>query len=237
MRRMLREHPAAGMLAAQLAVVLGYPFLANSGGGRAALGVVQLLAVAAAMRAVHHTTAFTRVAVLLGVPAMVFAVLESVRPNTDWVLLVSVALHVPFYVLVSYALLGYVFKDDVVSSDEIVATGAAFTVVAWAFAYLYEATQVLWPGSFGPNRPWFELLFLSFTALTSVGLSDFGPMLDHAKSIAIVEQVIGVFYVALVVSRLVGLGFSRSQSSDRPVRTDQTDQPDRTDRQDPSARE
>lgn len=215
MNKVLREHPAAGLLAAQLAVVLGYPFLDSSSGGRAALGVVQLLAVAAAMRAVHHTTAFTWLAVLLGVPAMVFAVLESVKPSTDWIVLVSVVLHVPFYFIVSVALLGYVFKDDVVTRDEIIATGAAFTVVAWAFAYLYAGTQVLWPGSFGHERPWFELLFLSFTALTSVGLSDFGPMLEHAKSVAIVEQVVGVFYVALVVSRLVGLALTRSESSER----------------------
>jgi hypothetical protein len=69
---------------------------------------------------------------------------------------------------------------------------------------------VIWPGSFtghgGPgDRTWFELLFLSFTTLTSVGLSDVTPVLAHARSFVIVEQVAGVLYVALVVARLVGL--------------------------------
>ena len=49
------------------------------------------------------------------------------------------------------------------------------------------------------------MLFLSFTTLTSVGLSDITPMLPHARSVVIIEQVAGVMYVALVVSRLVGL--------------------------------
>jgi len=48
-------------------------------------------------------------------------------------------------------------------------------------------------------------LFLSFTTLTSVGLSDVMPVLPNARSLVIVEQVAGVLYVALVVARLVGL--------------------------------
>ena len=108
----------------------------------------------------------------------------------------------------------YLFHDDRVTRDELYATGAAFTVVAWGFAYVYAAAQVIWPGSFagtgGPgDRSWFELLFLSFTTLTSVGLSDVTPVLAHARSLVMVEQVAGVMYVALVVARLVGLTVAR----------------------------
>ena len=91
-------------------------------------------------------------------------------------MLTSALVHAPFYFYVSYAMIRYLFHDDWVTRDELFATGAAFTVVAWAFAYLYAAAQVIWPGSFvganGVEQPWFNLLFLSFTNLTSVGLSD-----------------------------------------------------------------
>jgi hypothetical protein len=75
---------------------------------------------------------------------------------------------------------------------------------------------VVWPGSFvgagGPgDRTWFELLFLSFTTLTSVGLSDVVPVLAHARSLVVIEQVAGVLYVAMVVSRLVGLTVAHSR--------------------------
>jgi hypothetical protein len=50
-----------------------------------------------------------------------------------------------------------------------------------------------------------ELLFLSFTTLTSTGLSDVVPIEPNARSIVMLEQLAGVAYVALVVSRLVGL--------------------------------
>ena len=109
------------------------------------------------------------------------------------------------------------FKDRFVTRDELFATGATFTVVAWAFAYLYMACQVVWPGSFiaaiEPDAPrtWFELLFLSFTTLTSTGLSDVVPVLAQARSISMIEQVAGLMYVAFVISRLVGLTLLRGR--------------------------
>jgi hypothetical protein len=55
----------------------------------------------------------------------------------------SALLHAPFYFYVSYGMIKYLFHDDRVTRDELYATGAAFTVVAWGFAYLYVAAQVV----------------------------------------------------------------------------------------------
>ena len=210
----LRTHPSGVLLFGQLLVVLAYPFLDDSTGGRAVIGVVQMVVVFTAVAAVRLTPALSWVALLLGVPAMVFAVLEAVEPDTDWIVLTSAAVHAPFYFYVSYAMIRYLFHDDRVTHDELFATGAAFTVVAWAFAYVYAAAQVIWPGSFvganGDDQEWFSLLFLSFTNLTSVGLSDVVPLAAHARSLVMIEQVAGVMYVALVIARLVGLTVVRA---------------------------
>jgi hypothetical protein len=212
----LRDHPSGVLLVGQLLVVLAYPFLDTSTAGRAALGVVQMIVVFAAVAAVRLTPVLSWVALLLGVPAMVFAVLEAVQPHSDWIVLTSAGVHAPFYGYVSYAMIRYLFHDDRVTRDELFATGAAFTVVAWAFAYVYAAAQVLWPGSFvganGDEQSWFNLLFLSFTNLTSVGLSDVVPIDEHARSLVMVEQLAGVLYVALVIARLVGLTVARAAS-------------------------
>ena len=215
--RTLGRHPSALVLGAQLALVLAYPSLAGSAAGRAIAGVIQLVVLLSAVAAVRRTPALTWVVLLLGVPAVVLTVAEAIRPHADGLVLASAVVHAPFYFYVSYALIRYLFHDDKVTADELFATGAAFTVVAWGFAYLYAAAQVLWPGAFisytSPTGAvpldWFELLFLSFTAMTSVGLSDVYPVLAHARSLVMVEQVAGVFYVALVVARLVGLSARR----------------------------
>ncbi|MFC4784847.1 ion channel [Nocardioides sp. MAHUQ-72] len=213
--RLVRTHPSAVLLAAQLVAVLAYPFLDQNRAGRAIIGVVGMLVVLIALWAVRRTPALTWVAVLFGAPAMVTTILEAMDPQDDTMVLVNALLHAPFYFFISYGMIRYLFTDQRVTRDELYATGAAFTVVAWAFAYLYAATQVVWPGSFvnaagAGDRPWFELLFLSFTTLTSVGLSDVVPVLAHARSLVMVEQVAGVLYVALVVARLMGLTVARA---------------------------
>lgn len=203
-------HPSVVLLVAQLGTVLAYPFLDTSTAGRAALGVVQIGVVTLALWAVRRTPALSWVAVLLGVPAMAFSILEATVPDADWVMLTSGLVHAPFYFYVTYAMIRYLFHDEKVTRDELFATGATFTVLAWAFAYVYLAVQVIWPGSFlgvegAGDRTWFELLFLSFTTLTSVGLSDITPALAHARSFVMIEQLTGVLYIAMVITRLVSL--------------------------------
>ena len=74
----LRRNPCALLLAVQLLSVLAYPFLDSSALGRAGVGVVGLLVVAAALWRYRRTPALTWVALLIGVPAMVFTVLEAI---------------------------------------------------------------------------------------------------------------------------------------------------------------
>lgn len=204
------HHPSAVLLIAQLLAVLAYPFLVTSRGGSAVLGVISMVAVGLALRVVRNTPALTFIAVALGVPAAVMTLLEAFVPDEDWVMLTSALLHAPFYLYVFYGTIRYVFHDDSVTTDELYAIGAAFTVLAWGFAYVYVAVEIVWPGSIeplskeGPTR-FFDLLFFSFTNLTSVGLSDILPAGSHARSVVMVEQVGGVLYVAMIISRLVAM--------------------------------
>ena len=59
-----------------------------------------------------------------------------------------------------------------------------------------------------------ELLFLSFTTLSSTGLSDVVPVEPTARSIVMIEQLAGLAYLAIVVSRLVALTVHRPERDD-----------------------
>jgi hypothetical protein len=210
--------PSALLLGVQLFGVLLYPFMDESPVGRAALSTFGLAVLFLAVRAVRTTPALTWVAALLGLPIVVLTILEVADPFNSQVILWSSVLHAVFYFYTAVALLRYMFVDRFVTTDELWATGATFTVVAWAFAYTFMAVQVIWPGSFTaaitPDAPrtWFEMLFLSFTNLTSVGLSDITPVLPQARSWVMIEQVAGLMYVALVISRIVGLTITRQRA-------------------------
>ena len=215
------RHPSAVLLIVQLMGVLLYPFMDESPVGRAALSLFSLIVLVLAVRAVRETPALIWVSLLLGVPVVLLTILEALDPSNSTVVFWSSALHAAFYAYTSFALIRYMFLDRFITVDELWATGATFTVVAWAFAYAFTAVQVVWPGSFTAaidpesTRTWFELLFLSFTNLTSVGLSDIAPVLPHARSWVMIEQVAGLLYVALVISRVVGLTITRQRAADR----------------------
>jgi hypothetical protein len=210
--------PSAVLLVAQLGSVVLFPFMEGTSLARAALSTIGLAILFLAVRAVRATPALTWIAIVLGLPLIGLTIWEVVDPGNAPVVFVSSVLHAAFYFYTSLALVRYLFHDQVVTPDELWATAATFTVVAWAFAYTFMAIQVVWPGSFtaalepASPRTWLELLFLSFTNLTSVGLSDIVPVLPNARSIVMIEQVAGLLYVALVISRVVGLTISRQRS-------------------------
>lgn len=213
--RTVRSMPCATLLAVQLLGVVLYPFMEGGEVGKALLSLFGLVVLALAVVAVRSTPALTWVSLTIGLPVVILTVVEAAQPGNQSVALWSGVFHALFYFYTTYGLIAYMFADTWVTPDELFATGAAFTVAAWGFAYVYSVTQIIWPGSFvaalnsGAPRTWFELLFLSFTTMTSVGLSDITPVLPNARSFVMIEQVSGVMYVALVVARLVGLTIAR----------------------------
>ena len=120
------------------------------------------------------------------------------------------------YLYTAFGLMTYMLRDHRVSGDELFAAGATFTLLAWAFAFAYSVCQTWYPQSFtgyadaAAPRSWVELLYLSFSTLSGVGLSDIMPVRPQARALVMLEQFAGVMYIALVVSRLIGLATSRA---------------------------
>ncbi|MGZ4777478.1 MAG: ion channel [Oryzihumus sp.] len=209
--RFLKDTPCLTLLVVQLAGVLLYPFMEGTVTGRAAFSVFGLLVLALVVRALRVTPFLTWVALLFAGPVVVLlgvSIFTSSAELIPW----SAAFEAVLYVYAALSMLAYMLKDDDVSTDELFAIPAVFTLLAWAFAYVYVDLQALDPGSFsdsGNPKSWMDLLFLSFTILSSTGLSDILPLSAHARSVVMLEQLAGVFYIAMVVTRLVSLRRTR----------------------------
>ena len=215
--QLLRHHPSAFLLAAQLLSLMLYPLMDDTHSGRLLFGAVALVVVPLAVWVVRRSPTANMVAWLLAVPAILLTVVGVLFEQTKllpWSALLESALY--FYAAVS--LISYMLHDHKVTTDEFFAAGATFTLLGWGFAYAYFVCQVWYPGSFvglvEPERPrqWMELLFLSFTNLSATGLGDVLPISSQARVLAILEQCAGVGYIAIVVSQLIGLSIARQQS-------------------------
>jgi hypothetical protein len=214
----IRREPSAMLFAVQLAGVLLYPFMEGNDVGRALFSVFGILVLWLVLRIVRSSRALTSIGLLLGVPATGLLLIQAAQRGNDTLLPWSSALEAALYFYAAGALLSYMLADHRISRDELFAVGATFTLVAWAFAYVYTVCQAIEPHTFTaaehPHDPrtWMELLFLSFTTLTSTGLSDVVPVKAFGRALVMVEQLAGVAYVAMVVSRLVGLTLPRRAS-------------------------
>jgi hypothetical protein len=217
--RVARKQPSALLLAAQLAAVLVYPFLEGSGAGRAVFSAIGIAILGLVLLAIRSTPALTWFAVALAAPATVLLLIQALTESDD-LLPYSSALEAVLYFYAGGALIAYMLADHEVTRDELFAIGATFTLVAWGFAYTYTVCQAIEPGSFTAavdpelDRTWMELLFLSFTTLSSTGLSDVVPIEPFARGLVMLEQLAGLGYVAMIVSRLVGLTVLRRPDAD-----------------------
>lgn len=212
-----RRHPSAVLLAAQLASLLLYPVFDGRHSGRALFGAFGVLFPLLAVWVVSRSPAVKWVAWLVAVPAILASVL-SILLGSDTLLIASSALESVLYFYAAGGLIAYMMSDHLVSADELFAAGATFTLLAWGFAFAFLVCQMLDPGSFvnsmGPGpRPWIELLFLSVTNLSATGLADVVPVSSMARVLVMLEQFAGVGYLAVVVSRLIGLTLSRARDA------------------------
>lgn len=207
----LKRHPSALLLLVQLGSMVLYPLLDESEPGRMLFGAFGVMALLLAVWVVNRSPAANWIAWILAVPSITLVVLASVFGQwqlVPWPSLFESAVY--FYAAGSLTL--YMLDDHRVTADELFAAGATFTLLAWAFAYAFQVCQHWYPGSFtgainpeAQYRSWMELLFLSFTNLSGTGLTDLVPATSPARVLVMLEQFVGVAYLATVVSRLVGL--------------------------------
>lgn len=216
---MARRHPSAWLLAVQLLGVLLYPAMEHMPAGRALFGAFGMVVLGLAVWVVRRSPLLLWLALTLAIPAVVFSIAGALLGRHS-LIAVAQAFESLLYFYTSCSLIAYMLQDHKVTRDELFAAGATFTLLAWAFAFSYSVCQHVYPGSFvatseGDFRSWVELLYLSFSLLSGVGLSDVVPVHPQARALVMLEQFAGVMYVALVVSRLVGLTIYKAEKTER----------------------
>jgi hypothetical protein len=213
--KLLRKHPSGSLLAAQVLTVVFDPLMEGTRAGRAGFVVFGNLVLALALWVVFRSPLMNWLGLVLAVPAVAISLAALIGGYTG-ILVIAHLLEAALYFYAAIGLIVYMLSDNEVTMDELLAIGATFTLLAWAFTYAYSACQYFVPGSFGINpleqRSWLELLFVSFSVLSSVGLSDITPLTPMARSLVMLEMFCGVMYIAIVVSRLIAMvGLRRQQ--------------------------
>lgn len=199
--------------------LLGYPYLVGSDLGREMLGAFIMAVLVLGVFSGTRTKLLRAIAIALAAPSFVLQMLYlSARGEVTFFMAgISAALVLAFTLA---NVLAYVLRRGPVSEDRIAAAVCAYLLTGLLWAGFYAFTDVLVPNSFlalgGGARTghFYEFIYFSFTTLTTTGYGDIAPVSFHARSLANAEQLIGVFYIALLIARLTGLYQSSRTKAD-----------------------
>ncbi|HET8541074.1 MAG TPA: potassium channel family protein [Anaeromyxobacter sp.] len=166
------------------------------------LAVLRLLTLAVGIAAIAPGRAHAIVATLV---ALVVGYAQVVSGDRSPLLL---AARLVFFSLLGAALLVHVFRPGRVTMHRVLGAVSLYVLLGVVWGTGYQLVVVLQPGAIhGPSGPATvdEAMWLSFITLTTTGYGDVLPASALARSLAVLEALVGVLYPAILIGRLVSL--------------------------------
>jgi len=125
--------------------------------------------------------------------------------------LAGTALSVALDIFIIVVIFKRVFQTREVNADAIYGAVSIYLLVGFAFARVYGILVALERSSFYLDpllnhhtvATLSDLTYYSFVTMTSLGAVGISPASDQARSISVVESVLGILYLGVLVSRLI----------------------------------
>jgi len=213
MFRLLLPRSYNGLLASFLILVVIIPLAEYLERGLWLLEVGFVVTLVFAINAVTGYRHGVRLALLLGLPAVVGGLLALVwdEPSTIVVALTFV-FTLGFLVAVIVILQRHIMTSDRVSGDTLRGAVCIYVLLGIGWAIVYRFVGFLEPNAFSiadhfvdQGRSLALHFYFSFVTLTSLGYGDISPISPLARTLAWLEALTGQIYVALSVARLVSM--------------------------------
>ena len=205
------QGPCTYLLLLLLGLILLFPFLEEGIFARMLLGIVFSIVLLVGAFAARQTR--REVILKLGVALLGVGLLWAALWTESIAILELAGIAYTASLTVSFSsVFRYVLKRGAITADKLHGALAGYIMLAFVWSFVYALVEISSTGSFGPGRldfiqpgTFFKLIYFSFTTLTTTGYGDVIPLTNHARSLVMVEEFSGVFYVGVVIARLAGL--------------------------------
>lgn len=170
--------------------------------------VAAVFVVGAGRRRVRGTLAIAAIQTALTVISLNYREDDTFNKITVSLALVAMTVLILFS---TYCVMRYVLQARVITQDQIYAGISMYLMLGFAFGAVYALISILDPRSFASNvemvnsgnRP--DLVYFSFVTLATLGYGDITPRTNIARSLAVLEALVGMLYIAIFMARLVSL--------------------------------
>ena len=161
----------------------------------------------------HHRNVKISV-IVLAFPTLIFSWLELVY-TSEVCFIFNVLFTIGFLGVCTASILYDVILHAKVTVETLRGVVCAYFLIAFLFAYVYYLIEFLIPGSFHLisrditfvtySRNLSEMMYFSFVTLLTIGFGDITPKGDISQTMVIIEGIIGQFYIAILVARIVSV--------------------------------
>jgi hypothetical protein len=210
--QVVRGHgPCTYLLLSLVALILIYPYLKENIFSKIILGLIYTMVLIGGAYAVGHDKRKLRIGLGLAIIAIG---LQWVHFTTQdvWLQRMRAVIYIIFLLFTIGVVLAYLLKKGPITADKLHGALAGYMMLALLWAFFYALIESFTPGSFllggtrlGESGEFMHLLYFSFTTLTTTGFGDITPVSDQARSLVIIEEFTGVFFVGVLIARLAGL--------------------------------
>ena len=137
------------------------------------------------------------------------------------ILIADNVLAISFAACFTAVVLQKVYEEGAVSGHRVRVSIAAYLLIGYFFATAYRLLDALIPGSFSHAAPPAFVqhgknlsdvfMYFSLVTLTTVGFGDISAVHPFARSLVMLEAVIGTLYPAILIARLVSLNIEHEK--------------------------
>lgn len=215
------RYSAVELLAALLLLFIVTPFVEILPYGDLIESVLVTLVMVSAVLATGGQRWTLAIALVLVTPALAGKWLNHFAPHLvpAPVFLVTTA---AFFVFIVGRLLRFILHTPRVDTNVLCAGLAGYLMLGLLWVPAYILTARLTPGAFafttgpqgGSTMEGFNAFYFSLVTLCTVGYGDMTPVSKVARMLVVMETISGLFYMAVLVSRLVAV-YSTQNSSEQ----------------------
>lgn len=202
-----------------LALIAAAPSISVGPRGAMAVNILDTLIIVAAAAAAGRSVQSFFVVVCAAVPTVLLRWISLETDNSRYYD-ISLWFHAAIYLIAIALLLRYVFSRSVLDIDRLYGAAATYLMIGVMWSFCYAIVDRKYPQSFAIRGSTgalelTDLVYLSFSTLTTTGFGDVIPLTRVARAVCVIETIVGQLFIAILIARLVGFHPSWRNSSER----------------------
>jgi hypothetical protein len=192
--------------------IILYPYAGDHGLRYQFFRSIEFFVTFASVYAVSFRRSTWIIALIFAVPVACHRVLVM-EVGESKLALVGLLISFAFDVFIVVVLFRRVFRTQLVTSATILGALSIYLMVGFAFSRLYQFLAAVQPHAFyldpalndhiRPSAS--DLIYCSFGTMTSLGAVGVSPVTAQARSLSIIEAILGILYLGVLVSRLIAM--------------------------------